>query len=370
MLSVVINLHQFRWIVPGFVIVGSAPCYMAVWGAWRALSAALPHRIYQIGDDKLWSVYQRLVLFFFETYSGTQLHLYGDVDRLFGTPENVIYMSNHQSTVDWIVTNMLAVRQGMIGHIRYILKDSLKYLPLYGFYFRQHGCIYVKRDGQFSKNQKTIERVLNRLKTENTPVWMVVFPEGTRFNPSKQEVIEKSKQFAAQRGLHPYQYVLTPRMRGIKTGIDHLREHLHAVYDVTIAYSNTVDPKTGHRLQAPGMPNFLTATKPEVHIHIKRIDIKHIPHSDDQFKHWMYEQFKEKDLLLSHFYSGQPGAGNMCFPSKSLVSRLKLRETLPSLLVCCSLLMVSLLTDWGYTLYWRVIVLGGAAGMAWMKVKP
>ena len=40
-------------------------------------------------------------------------------------------------SVDWIVINMLAVRQGMVGHIRYVLKDSLKYLPMYGFYFRQ-----------------------------------------------------------------------------------------------------------------------------------------------------------------------------------------------------------------------------------------
>jgi len=40
-------------------------------------------------------------------------------------------------SVDWAIADMLAIRQGSIGHIRYILKDSLKYLPLYGFYFRQ-----------------------------------------------------------------------------------------------------------------------------------------------------------------------------------------------------------------------------------------
>ncbi|XP_052832350.1 1-acyl-sn-glycerol-3-phosphate acyltransferase epsilon isoform X2 [Octopus bimaculoides] len=224
------------------------------------------------------------------------LHLYGDVDALFSKPENIIYISNHQSTVDWIVTNMLAVRQGMIGHIRYILKDSLKFLPMYGFYFRQHGCIYVKRDGKFSKNQHTIERVLNRLKNENTPVWMVVFPEGTRFNPCKQDVIQKSKEFAKERGLHPYEYVLTPRMRGFKTGIDHLRDHVDAVYDITIGYGNTIDPNTGLRQRAPGMQNFLSEKKPEVHIHINRINIEDIPRSEDSFKTWMYNQFKAKDM--------------------------------------------------------------------------
>jgi len=39
-----------------------------------------------------------------------------------------------------MIANMLAIRQGSIGHIRYILKDSLKYLPFYGAYFRQVSC--------------------------------------------------------------------------------------------------------------------------------------------------------------------------------------------------------------------------------------
>jgi len=32
---------------------------------------------------------------------------------------------------------MLAIRQGSLGHIRYILKNDLKWIPLYGFYFQQ-----------------------------------------------------------------------------------------------------------------------------------------------------------------------------------------------------------------------------------------
>lgn len=40
-------------------------------------------------------------------------------------------------TVDWIVSDFLAIRQGSLGRLRYILKNGLKYLPLYGFYFAQ-----------------------------------------------------------------------------------------------------------------------------------------------------------------------------------------------------------------------------------------
>lgn len=39
--------------------------------------------------------------------------------------------------VDWIVADMLAIRQNALGHVRYVLKDGLKWLPLYGCYFSQ-----------------------------------------------------------------------------------------------------------------------------------------------------------------------------------------------------------------------------------------
>ena len=38
---------------------------------------------------------------------------------------------------DWIIADMLAIRQSALGHVRYVLKDGLKWLPLYGYYFSQ-----------------------------------------------------------------------------------------------------------------------------------------------------------------------------------------------------------------------------------------
>lgn len=41
----------------------------------------------------------------------------------------------HLPKVDWIIADMLAIRQDALGHVRYVLKDGLKWLPLYGCYF-------------------------------------------------------------------------------------------------------------------------------------------------------------------------------------------------------------------------------------------
>lgn len=41
------------------------------------------------------------------------------------------------NSADWIIADMLAIRQSALGHVRYVLKDGLKWLPLYGWYFSQ-----------------------------------------------------------------------------------------------------------------------------------------------------------------------------------------------------------------------------------------
>lgn len=39
--------------------------------------------------------------------------------------------------VDWICVNMLTAQPGVMGRIRYMHKDELKYIPLFGLYFWQ-----------------------------------------------------------------------------------------------------------------------------------------------------------------------------------------------------------------------------------------
>ncbi|XP_010281229.1 PREDICTED: 1-acyl-sn-glycerol-3-phosphate acyltransferase epsilon-like, partial [Phaethon lepturus] len=117
--------------------------------------------------------------------------LYGDLPK---NKENVIYLSNHQCTVDWIIADMLAIRQNALGHVRYVLKDGLKWLPLYGWYFSQHGGVYVKRSAKF--NEKEMREKLRAQMKAETPMYLVIFPEGTRYNPEIPKVIADSQSFA------------------------------------------------------------------------------------------------------------------------------------------------------------------------------
>lgn len=72
LLSLVLHMYSMRCVLPAAVMLGTAPTYVLAWGAWRLLSAFLPSRFYQVVDDRLYCMYQSMVLFFFENYTGVQ----------------------------------------------------------------------------------------------------------------------------------------------------------------------------------------------------------------------------------------------------------------------------------------------------------
>lgn len=363
LLSLVLHMYSMRSVLPAAVLLGSAPTYVLVWGAWRLLSALLPARCYQAVDDRLYCVYQSMVLFFFEHYTGVQILLYGDMPKI---KENVIYLANHQSTVDWIVADILAVRQNALGHVRYVLKDMLKWLPLYGCYFSQHGGIYVKRSAKF--NEKEMRMKLLSYVRAGTPMYLVIFPEGTRFNPGLTKVLSASQAFAAQKGLPVLKHVLTPRIKATHVAFDSMKSYLDAIYDVTVAFEGTIDEK-GQRKEAPSMSEFLCKECPKVHIHIARIDKKDVPEEQVCMKRWLHERFVIKDKLLIEFYDSPDPEQRNRFPGESVHSRLSLQKTLPALTVLSGLTAGLLLTEAGRKLYVNTWVFGTLLGCLWVSVR-
>ncbi|GIX84187.1 1-acyl-sn-glycerol-3-phosphate acyltransferase epsilon [Caerostris extrusa] len=231
-------LKHVKMVVPTIVMFGVVPQYFLIWITWRFMSCLLPSWIYQAGDDIYYTVYQKFVLFFFEHITGTKLFLYGNLEFV-SKKERVIYISNHQSTVDWVIVHMIADRQGSIGHVRYVMKDSLQLVPLYGFYFYE--------------------------------TWMVIFPEGTRFNPEASEMIEKSQSFAKREV-----------------------EFVTGCRDVVLS------------------------------VHINRIDMRSVPVQDSDFKAWLHNLFHKKDRILDDYYSGKNSPSNHIALSKGCRSPAKL----------------------------------------------
>ncbi|XP_050806888.1 1-acyl-sn-glycerol-3-phosphate acyltransferase epsilon isoform X2 [Gopherus flavomarginatus] len=309
LLSLVLHTYSMRYVLPAAVMMGTAPTYVLAWGAWRLLSTLLPARFYRELDDRFYTIYQSMVLFFFERYTGVQIIIYGDLPK---NKENVVYLSNHQCTVDWIIADMLAIRQNALGHVRYVLKDGLKWLPLYGWYFSQHGGIYVKRSARF--NEKEMRNKLQAQVKAETPMYLVIFPEGTRYNPEMPKVIADSQLFADKE-------------------------------------------------------EFLCKECPKVHIYLDRIELKDIPEEQMYMRRWLHERFEIKDKLLIEFYDAKDSKRRNKFPGKCVHSKLSLKKTLPSLLFLGGLTASMLLTESGRKLYVKTWIYGTLIGYLWVSVK-
>ena len=226
-------------------------------------------------------------MFFMEGLSGVQFQLYGDVPKK-KDPVNGLLVANHQSTSDWIIVDSFAMRLGNAGYLHFFAKDALKYVPLFGLYWHQHGLIFVKRG---NNNLDFIRKQLQDKRKNNIPMLMTLFPEGTRFNPENERVLAKSRSYAQSIGFPECTKILTPRVTGANIFVEELGDHLKKIFDITIAYEHL----NGDMIR-PDTTEFLDKVR-TVHIHISQKPITDAQNNEG----WLYESFKKKEAMLIQF---------------------------------------------------------------------
>jgi len=216
--------------------------------------------------------------------------------------ERILLISNHRTEVDWMYMWDLALRKDRLGYIKYILKSSVRNVPIFGWGFYILEFILIERKWELDK--PVIESMLATFKDPRDPLWLVLFPEGTDFTEQK---CMRSQQFAEKHGLPILNNVLLPRTKGFTACMDSLQGSLDAVYDVTI----------GYKYRCPlFMDNVFGVDPAEVHLHIRRVPIDEIPPGEDGGAAWLNEAFRCKDELLSTF------SKEGCFPDSGIEGEL------------------------------------------------
>lgn len=333
-------------------IVGAAPIYASAWMVARIVSFPFPYSFYEMLDGFLYSEYQQYVALYFQVATGVKFIFHGDQPRL----ENILYLSNHQCTVDWFVVNMLAAPLSAIGRVKYILKDTLRFLPWYGWYFEQHGCIYVSKN--WSVDQRCLAQAFNSIVRRKEKLWLVLFPEGTRFDATNQAAIQLNHSISTEKGLPLYHHHLIPRTKGFSGCMAGLRGHIDAVYDITVAYSTTPPPSP--RPSAPSMADLMTSRYREVHVHVKRFDMDSFPMGEEALAEWIQQRFVAKDKLLEDYYAGTP------WPGATWQSRPSRLASAARVVAWSAILAATFGTSLGRRLYLMQCLFGGLGGVAVM----
>ncbi|ORX61840.1 hypothetical protein DM01DRAFT_1360988 [Hesseltinella vesiculosa] len=183
----------------------------------------------------------------------------------------------------------------MLSNCKYFVKDSIKWLPFFGWGMWLAGFMFVRRN--WLQDQEKINRTFASIKTLKTPAWIINYVEGSRFTPQKSA---QCQAFARDRGYTTTQHVLLPRTKGFTTCVNEFRHsHVKYVYDLTIAYRHNVPGAEFN--EAPTMVELHTTTLSpdyQFHVHVRRFALEDLPQNDDAIGDWLRQRFVEKDLFL------------------------------------------------------------------------
>lgn len=173
--------------------------------------------------------------------SGTKLFIYSStpIDELLAD-QGALLLCNHRTRVDWMYAGWCyCAALGFSQRLRFILKDSLRSVPFFGWGMQLFMFIFLrrKREGDLPHISKMISYLV---RTGARPT-VFLFPEGTDLSDSNKE---RSNAYAREKQLPPMEYVLYPRTSGLGACLGALRGQGAAVHDITIAYR---DFKTGNR---------------------------------------------------------------------------------------------------------------------------
>lgn len=199
--------------------------------------------------------------------------------------ENAIVISNHQSMADVVVIMCLAKRKGRIADLRWLVKDIVKWVPGVGWGMVFLDCLFLKRN--WADDEQNIKATFRRYNEHKSPLWLVSFPEGTRLTPKK---LEASRKYAAKVGLPPPSKVMLPRAKGFTASLQGLREHVTAVYSLTISYPGKA---------APTLVALIRGDIDEVKLDVRRVPVEAVGPGDDAASAWLLDEFRAKDAWLA-----------------------------------------------------------------------
>jgi 1-acyl-sn-glycerol-3-phosphate acyltransferase len=196
---------------------------------------------------------------------------------------------------DVMLLMCFAWRCGRLGDMKFFVKDVVKWFPGFGWGMKFIDCIFVKRD--WAKDRAGIHRLFEKYKREDIPIFLVSFLEGTRRTDEKHA---HAKEFATRRGLYCPEHTLIPRTKGFVATMIGLRDHLDAVYDLTIAYPDGV----------PSLVNCFEARVKRVEVHVRRHAVDALPGGEEELEQWVFDRFRDKDALLSRFFEEERFPGD------------------------------------------------------------
>lgn len=226
---------------------------------------------------------------------GTKIIVYTD-DRGIFNDSAPLLLCNHRTRVDWMYAGWCYSKMlSSTSSLRFILKDSLRSFPIFGWVMQIMMCIFLsrKRDNRDAE-LRHIRGVLNYLLGSGGRPSLLLFPEGTDLAP---ENVEKSQAFAKAHDMVPLNYVMYPRASGFVTVLNEMKSSGAAVHDITIAYKDYTQGVRTSEVEV-----FTGEFPKEIHLCVRRFELDDLPGDRALADRWIKGSFLKKERLLKAFY--------------------------------------------------------------------
>ncbi|CAF0813800.1 unnamed protein product [Rotaria sp. Silwood1] len=214
-------------------------------------------------------------------------------DDLTKDRKHSLIILNHRTRLDWMFIWMLHSRFKILKQLKIVLKSDLKRIPGPGWAMQHAGFLFLDRI--WEKDQQTIKNLSGYYKSCQSPLSLLIFPEGTNLT---DETKTKSNDYAAKQTTFNqfYDYCLHPRISGFTFLLNTMRsdEILDTIDDVTIGYEGLI-PEAEIDLLKGQIPK-------AVHFHVKRYNINDLPKTDEEIGQWLQNRWNEKENRLKEFY--------------------------------------------------------------------
>jgi 1-acyl-sn-glycerol-3-phosphate acyltransferase len=231
-------------------------------------------------------------------------------DLLCNFPDRLVLIANHQIYTDWLYLWWIAYTNGMHGRLFIVLKESLRRIPVIGWGMQFYQFIFMKRN--WERDKPNMAKHLQKLNKSTSPMWLLLFPEGTNLAPCTRK---KSQKWAAKNGIPDMEHQLLPRSTGLRFCLQELRGTVDYLYDCTIGYEGVLRGQYAQdvfTLKA----SYLEGRPPKsVSMYWRRFKISSIPIDDpNAFDLWLRAHWTAKDKLLEGFirtgrFPADTGAG-------------------------------------------------------------
>jgi 1-acyl-sn-glycerol-3-phosphate acyltransferase len=212
--------------------------------------------------------------------------------------EDVILIANHQTAVDVMPLFALAERCGRIGDMKFFVKEVFKYIPGPGWGMVFLDCIFLKR--RWMADRRRIKATFERFRAERIPLWLNIFPEGTRYTSQKMIEAQNTRKHYQ---LPSCEHVLVPYAKAFETSILGLQGRVQAVYDITIGYPHGI----------PTLWQLLCGDVKLIEVHVARFPLEILPHDAQGIERWLNERFWAKEQHLKRLETN----GTFRTPKKS-----------------------------------------------------